>query len=152
MKGVSYIYIPPTQVTSVWDIIEPGVEECIKKGGLGIHTSKQVLRSIVGGEWTLWAIHQESELIGFYILNIIAKSHLEIAYGYIKPGADPDIKVEGLRRIENIAAAFQCSKILAYSTRIGMGEMLSKHAGYTKEMVVYCKDVSNEATEKNSGH
>lgn len=155
--NITCVYIPPNRIHLVWKDIEPDVMGCVKKGGLGIHTSEFVFKQLLAGNWSLWLVHHwdyRHHVVGFYILNILPKEYAEIVYGHLKPYLDreaaQEVKDHARIQMEQTAAGFGCKKILAYSTRIGMGRLLSDEAGYNKVMSIYCKELENEDPQEDS--
>ena len=136
-------WIYPTDVASVWPVIESGMQEALDNSD-NLLTLDSIRYCLVSGQWKLYVGTDEEtgDYLGFATIENLQSARgmwLNIPFAYC---ADPDVDLhpEFFRFLEEEAEKQHCVGVTFISKRRGY-ERKAKSLGYEIQFVKYKKEL-----------
>jgi len=139
---MNFSAISPIDVVDIWPEIAPGLEDLLDQHTLGRWTEPDVLEKLLAGEWQLFIVLDENQIIACLICSILEghKKTLEIGLCW---GADAQSWTgEVSAAFEQIAREMGCEQ-LALDGRPGWRNMAHK-LGYKLDSVRYTRQINGQ--------
>ena len=143
---MNFCAIPAKNVADFWPEISPGLENLLAQHTLGRWSSGDVLDFLLAGEWQLFIVSRDSDIVACLVCCILDghKKTLEIGLCW---GTDVDSWTDDVSQaFDRVAYEMGC-KQLALDGRPGWRKIMRKF-GFKLDSVRYTREISHGRTFK----